>query len=434
MAHFTKFKAAAMGQMFAHINRDDKQTRKYGNKEIDPTRTPQNIAIVQGDLGTLQKRLGEVAHSARSDLVVCSGVVITLPEELKEASDKKKSDFFKECHNFLSEKFGAENCVYSVIHNDESTPHLHYGFVPVIEKEIKYRSKEKRGQTYTQKRVCADDVITRKMLNTFHDELQAHIAKKFPDIRIVSEEKEQRLKQNKSIQELKQEEIKLLNILAKKEKKNKKNIFGIVKNDEIVISAEQYEILQRKTEDLLDVKSGKMFEDYEKLKADNKELQNQIENQNNEIEKQVKEKTADLSERLKKSAWDCNYQKLMRNAAEKAIEKANQAIAEADERAQNAEKEREQKTKEAITDIQAKANQAIAEANERAQNAEKERAKAQAKVEELELQNGLFKRVLKNVWSLIKDHLHKDPQKATEIRKSLEKQLEIKQQSQGYSR
>lgn len=411
-----------MGQMFAHINRDRSAVSKYGNADIDPAKTAQNIVLVQGDLGTLQKRLGEVAHSARSDLVVCAGVVITLPEELKEEKAAKQSDFFKECHKFLSQKFGAENCVYSVIHNDETTPHLHYGFVPVVEKEIKYRSKEKRGQTYVQKRVCADDVITRKMLQGFHDELQAHISKKFPDVRIVAEEKEERLKQNKSIAELKQKEIELLTTLSKKEKKKKRNLIGLATGD-YVVSAEQYEILQRKTEDLLDIKSGKMFEDYEKLKADNKELQKQIENQNKEIEKQVKEKTADLRERLESAektaesrAWECYYKDIKLKAAE----------------------EREQNTKEAsnkaITDIQAKADKAIAEANERAQSAEKKRDEAQAKVENLELQNGFFKRILKNVWSLIKDHhLHRDPQKATEIRKSLEKQLEIKQQSQGHS-
>lgn len=433
MAHITKFKAHTMPQMFAHINRERDQIGKYSNADIDPTKTPQNIALVQGNFEDFQKRLNETSRFKRKDLVVCVGVVVTLPEELKEATDKKKTDFFKECHNFLSQKFGAENCVYSVVHNDETTPHLHYGFMPVVEIERKFRSADKKGQTYKEKRISVHHVITKSMLNTFHDELQAHIAKKFPDVRIVSEEKEQRLKQNKSIAELKQKEIELLTTLSKKEKKKKRNLIGLATGD-YVVSAEQYEILQRKTEDLLDIKSGKLFEDYEKLKADNKELQKQIENQNNEIqkqienqnkeiEKQVKEKTADLRERLESAdktaesrAWECYYKDIKLKAAE----------------------EREQNTKEAsnkaITDIQAKANLAIAKADERAQNAEKEKAEAQAKVENLELQNGFFKRILKNVWGLIKDHhLHREPQKATEIRKSLEKQLEIKQQSQGIS-
>lgn len=437
MAHITKFKAHTMPQMFAHINRERDQIGKYSNADIDPTKTPQNIALVQGNFEDFQKRLNETSYFKRKDLVVCVGVVVTLPEELKEATDKKKTDFFKTCNDFLTQKFGAENCVYSVIHNDETTPHLHYGFMPVVEIERKFRSADKKGQTYKEKRISVHHVITKSMLNTFHDELQAHIAKKFPDVRIVSEEKEQRLKQNKSIAELKQKEIELLTTLSKKEKKNKKNIFGIVKNDEIVISAEQYEILQRKTEDLLDVKSGKMFEDYEKLKADNKELQNQIENQNNEIqkqienqnkeiEKQVKEKTADLRERLERAdktaesrAWECYYKDIKLKAAEereqKAKAQADKTIAEANERAQKA----------------------IDEANERAQKAEREKAEAQSSIEALEGQNRFFKVVLGKIWGLIKPLIDKTNIIQPETKKTLAKLVgkeQEKKQTQGYSR
>ena len=35
MAHVIKFKMTGMGQIFAHVNRDKNQTRKYGNADID---------------------------------------------------------------------------------------------------------------------------------------------------------------------------------------------------------------------------------------------------------------------------------------------------------------------------------------------------------------------------------------------------------------
>lgn len=41
-------------------------------------------------------------------------------------------DFFQEASQFLKEKFGKENCISSSIHTDETTPHMHMVFVPII--------------------------------------------------------------------------------------------------------------------------------------------------------------------------------------------------------------------------------------------------------------------------------------------------------------
>lgn len=206
MAHITKFKSSAMGQIFAHINRERDQISKYGNADIDPSKTPQNSTLFAGGIEVLQKRVNAVSHTNRRDLVVCCGVVVTLPEELKQKSRFLQDDFFKACHAFLSEKFGPENTVYSVVHHDETTPHLHFGFVPVVEQERKYRSKAKAGQTYTQERISARDCVNREVLSSLHDELQAHISRYFPDVRIVSE-KAHRMKKSKSIAELKEASI-----------------------------------------------------------------------------------------------------------------------------------------------------------------------------------------------------------------------------------
>ena len=206
MAHITKFKASGMGQIFAHINRERDQISKYGNADIDPSKTPQNQTILAGGMEVLQKRVNAVSHTNRRDLVVCCGVVVTLPEELKQKSRFLQDDFFKACHAFLSAKFGPENTVYSVVHHDETTPHLHFGFVPVVEQERKYRSKAKAGQTYTQERISARDCVNREVLSSLHDELQAHVSHYFPDVRIVSD-KGHRMKKSLSMAELKEANI-----------------------------------------------------------------------------------------------------------------------------------------------------------------------------------------------------------------------------------
>ena len=203
MAHVTKFKMTSMGQIFAHVNRNKNQTRKYGNADIDVSKTHLNYDLQHGTIETLQKRLEEVSHTKRHDLVACCGVVVTLPRELENSPDHTQRAFFDWCKLFLDKKFGEKNCVYATVHNDESTPHLHYGFVPTVTKQRKFRSADKKGQTYLQERVCAKEVVTKAMLNTLHDELQAHVAKMFPAVQVVAPTKSKRLNHNIGINELK---------------------------------------------------------------------------------------------------------------------------------------------------------------------------------------------------------------------------------------
>ena len=203
MAHITKFKLPSMGQIFAHVNRNKNLTRKYGNTDIDVSKTHLNYDLQHGDIDVLQKRLAEVSHTKRHDLVACCGVVVTLPGELESAPEHTQRAFFDWCKVFLDKKFGEQNCIYATVHNDESTPHMHYGFVPTVTKERKYRSAEKKGQTYKQERVCAKEVVTKTMLNSLHDELQAHVAKMFPAVQVVAPTKSKRLNHNIGINELK---------------------------------------------------------------------------------------------------------------------------------------------------------------------------------------------------------------------------------------
>jgi hypothetical protein len=194
-----------MGQIFAHVNRDKNQTRKYGNADIDPRKTYRNYDLQHGDIDALQKRLEEVSHTKRHDLVACCGVVVTLPRELEKEHVQSQNEFFEDVKKFLDEKFGKQNCIYATVHMDESTPHLHYGFVPTVVKQRKYRSAEKKGQTYSQERVCAKEVVTKDMLSKLHDELQERICATpyFRKVRVVAPTKSKRLNHSLSISELK---------------------------------------------------------------------------------------------------------------------------------------------------------------------------------------------------------------------------------------
>src|SRR5699024_12525167 len=42
-----------------------------------------------------------------------------------------RSRFFEESYKLFSERYGKQNIAYATVHNDEQTPHMHLGVVPM---------------------------------------------------------------------------------------------------------------------------------------------------------------------------------------------------------------------------------------------------------------------------------------------------------------
>ena len=84
---------------------------------------------------------------------------------------------------WLQRTFGRENTVSAVLHMDEHTPHIHATVVPIVTGERrKAKKKQAEGKrTYRKKtdtvRLCADDVLTREKLVSYHDSYAAAMAK-----------------------------------------------------------------------------------------------------------------------------------------------------------------------------------------------------------------------------------------------------------------
>ncbi|MFT9123191.1 MAG: plasmid recombination protein, partial [Leuconostoc mesenteroides] len=114
-------------------------------------------------------RLNDVYCMKRDDVKALATWIVTLPEELSEAPHDQQSAFFEATSNFLNDRYGQENAVAAVVHYDETTPHLHYAFVPVVFDDKKARYK-----------VSAKEVLTRHDLQTFHEDLDQHLKKVLP--------------------------------------------------------------------------------------------------------------------------------------------------------------------------------------------------------------------------------------------------------------
>lgn len=193
MAHLMKFTRGSIGNLTRHYERYKKENGEYikfGNQDIntEKTRLNYNLAEDKNQLDFIKKRTSEVRCLNRKDVNVMTSWVVTLPKKIK--TDEDQELFFQEAYNFLENKYGKENLISSFVHLDETTPHMHFAFVPVV--------YDKKREEY---KVSAKECITRYDLKKFHPELEKHMEKVFGrDIGILNEKTKEG---NKAINELK---------------------------------------------------------------------------------------------------------------------------------------------------------------------------------------------------------------------------------------
>ncbi|MGH0945383.1 MobV family relaxase [Bacillus mycoides] len=172
MAHVEKYTKGNVQGLSIHWNR---KTENHSNLDIDNKRSDLNYDLCEkkGDtLSRMYDRLGEVHCLNRKDVKVCADWVVTLPESLQGESEKEQREFFEKTYEFLRDRYGGEKNVLSAnVHKDETRPHMHFAFMPIVWDEKKQWEK-----------VSAKEVLTRKDLKTFHQDLDTFLKKELPHI------------------------------------------------------------------------------------------------------------------------------------------------------------------------------------------------------------------------------------------------------------
>ena len=194
MAHLTSFKASgAVGVLRHDERREFDEVHRRKNECIDPNKTHLNYNMAAKRSGTLMQHIKRVCDennvrlNNRKDLNVMSSWVITAPKTVDSA---ELPLFFKTCYDFLSKKYGKQYTLSATVHMDETTPHLHYCFLPV--------GLDTKNNRLT---VSSKLVLSRSHLRTFHNELENELTKVFGrELGILNEATKDG---NKEIQELK---------------------------------------------------------------------------------------------------------------------------------------------------------------------------------------------------------------------------------------
>lgn len=202
--HYAKYQKGAVGSILMHSDRgiDTPDTHEHSNENIDSSRTHLNYDLKdrggQSAYAYYKKRIEDIAaetkertgKSIRKDAVTLCSWAVTAPKDLPE---DKLPDFFKAAYGWFAERYGEGNIVTAAVHMDETTPHMHLQFTPIIEKN-------------GVRKLCAKDMETRKTLQTAHQKLQKRLEQALGcEVNIINGATEQG---NKSVLELQNETLK----------------------------------------------------------------------------------------------------------------------------------------------------------------------------------------------------------------------------------
>lgn len=329
MAHLEKYTAAAAGHMFAHYDR----SHSSSTSNIDESRTHLNYNLAEKDqplscLDFLHKRMSEIKVLKRANVNVMCDWVVTAPENLTE---EELPVFFDECYKFLNARYGKENVISAPVHMDETSPHLHYNFVPVV--------KDKKKEIF---KLSAKECITRKDLSTFHTDLTKHMTAVFGrDIGILNGAT---VGGNKTIKQLKQtsENLKVFKAVPIEEENSA--VYKLLGKDKVVVKRSELDRLNKAVEDaqLISSNQDSIIGDLneQKRKADRKyekaeeRLRAAEEKADSIIEKATKQAdnmTSALA--LEKTKWndERTEQQLALDNREKELEERSEKLAKAEQ-------------------------------------------------------------------------------------------------------
>ncbi|MBO3357120.1 MobV family relaxase [Clostridium perfringens] len=134
--HLSKYKGSNIIGLQRHNQREN---RNYSNQDIDNTMSDLNYDLVNSEKISFTKKVKDIIDTKRTakkairkDAVTyCECIISSDNEFFKNLDIKEQQRFFEVSLKFLENRIGKDNIISANVHLDETTPHMHLGFVPM---------------------------------------------------------------------------------------------------------------------------------------------------------------------------------------------------------------------------------------------------------------------------------------------------------------
>lgn len=163
VCHFGKYKS---GNVFGLQKHNQRENKNYSNMDIDKSKTYLNYDLVNKENIDYLKKVKRIIKENRKSerairkdaTVYCECIVSSDGAFFENLTKEKQKEFFQSSLDYLKDKIGENFIISANVHFDESTPHMHIGFVPMVENSL-----------------SAKKLIDRKFLREVQDQLPAYL-------------------------------------------------------------------------------------------------------------------------------------------------------------------------------------------------------------------------------------------------------------------
>lgn len=152
---------------------NDRRSKGHSNKDIDPTRTHLNFWCKKNELTYIKefdkmKKKYDLKGTIRSNSnIMCEMMITSDNAFFNKIGLEETKRYFKESYKFVCnyKNLGEKYIVSAAVHLDETTPHMHLVYIPVI------HTKDKEGNEIDK--ICCRDFWKgrdsyRQLQNAFH--------------------------------------------------------------------------------------------------------------------------------------------------------------------------------------------------------------------------------------------------------------------------
>ena len=141
-----KYKKENLAGLYKH---NERKNTNYSNKDINKNNSLKNYSIKQCNttysnaIKVLQKENNLQGRIIKTTNVACELIITSDKEFFEKIGEEETKRYFQTAYNFVAnyKGLGEKYILSAKVHLDESTPHMHLVFVPVIHKIDKKSGK-----------------------------------------------------------------------------------------------------------------------------------------------------------------------------------------------------------------------------------------------------------------------------------------------------
>lgn len=204
-----KYKMANMQSISRH---NERQNKEYGNEDIDIKKKDLNYHLKQPQELSYEKEFERLKaeNNLKGNLrltgkkqsnVACEFLITSDNDFFKKIGQAETKRYFEEAYKFACDKCGEKNIISAVVHMDETTPHMHLTYIPVV------KGISRKGQPI-EKINCSEFWKGFNSYGELQDKFYEHMKEKGFDLERgqKNEDREQR-REHLSVQKYKEETL-----------------------------------------------------------------------------------------------------------------------------------------------------------------------------------------------------------------------------------